>query len=66
MTKAPIEPATPAEPAVIEAADDVTRVTAALAASELRGTVTEIRKFLGCSQTRAAAVRKQLARQIIE
>lgn len=38
--------------------DDVTRVTAAVAAGELRATVTEIRKFLGCSQGRAAAIRK--------
>jgi hypothetical protein len=50
----------------IEQPDDMTRVTAAIAAGELRGTVAEIRKFLGCSQARAAAVRKQLARQIIE
>ncbi len=41
--------------------DDVTRVAAAIAAGTLRGTVIEIRKFLGCSQATAAAVRKQIA-----
>lgn len=41
--------------------DDVTRVVTAIAAGQLRATVTEIRKFLGCSQATAAAVRKQLA-----
>ncbi|TDG25671.1 hypothetical protein EYW47_05720 [Paraburkholderia silviterrae] len=51
---------------VVEQTDDVTRVTTAIAAGELRGTVTEIRKFLGCSQSRAAAVRKQLELQPIE
>ncbi|MFM0210749.1 hypothetical protein PQQ96_25450 [Paraburkholderia sediminicola] len=51
---------------VVEQADDVTRVTTAIAAGELRGTVTEIRRFLGCSQSRAAAVRKQLEPQPIE
>jgi hypothetical protein len=45
---------------VVEQHDDVTRVTVAVAAGQLRATVTEIRKFLGCSQSRAAAVRKQL------
>ncbi|WP_260854714.1 hypothetical protein [Paraburkholderia sp. BCC1884] len=44
-----------------ESQDDVTRVLAAIAADVLRPTVNEIRKFLGCSQTRAASVRKQLA-----
>jgi len=51
---------------VVETPDDVTRVTNAIAAGELRETVIEIRKFLGCSQTRAAAVRKQLEPQPIE
>lgn len=45
---------------VVQQQDDVTRVRAAVAADKLRATVTEIRKFLGCSQSRAAAVRKQL------
>ncbi|WP_434663537.1 hypothetical protein P5W99_24585 [Paraburkholderia sp. A3BS-1L] len=57
---------TAAEPApmlrlpVVEQTDDVTRVMTAVAAGQLRPTVIEIRKFLGCSQSRAAAVRKQL------
>jgi hypothetical protein len=33
----------------------------AIAAGTLRGTVAEIRRFLGCSQSTAAAVRKQIA-----
>ncbi|RAR51653.1 hypothetical protein C7401_13613 [Paraburkholderia unamae] len=45
---------------VVEQTDDVMRVMTAVTAGELRPTVTEIRKFLGCSQSRAAAVRKQL------
>lgn len=45
----------------VEADDDVTRVMKAIAAGTLRGTVTEIRRHLGCSQTRAAAVRRQIA-----
>jgi hypothetical protein len=48
---------------VVEQADDVARVVTAVAAGQLRATVTEIRKFLGCSQSRAAAVRKQLKPQ---
>ncbi|MEX3985328.1 hypothetical protein AB4Y45_41015 [Paraburkholderia sp. EG287A] len=47
---------------VVEQPDGVTRVTAAIAAGALRATVTEIRKFLGCSQARAAAARRQLDR----
>lgn len=46
--------------------DDVARVTKAIAAGELRTTVTEIRKFLGCSQARAAEVRKQLAFETVQ
>jgi hypothetical protein len=44
-----------------ESPDDVTRVREAVAAGSLRATVTEIRKFLGCSQTKAADIRKQVA-----
>jgi hypothetical protein len=40
---------------------DVTKVMTAIAAGALRPTVIEIRKFLGCSQATAAAVRKQIA-----
>ncbi|CAN7417166.1 hypothetical protein [Paraburkholderia hospita] len=53
VTEAEIQPET--------TVDDVTRVAAAIADGRLRGTVTEIRKYLGCSQSRAAAVRKQIA-----
>lgn len=45
---------------VVEQHDDVTRVTAAIAARTLRATVIEIRKFPGCSRSRAAAVRTQI------
>ncbi|QBR00855.1 hypothetical protein E1956_25955 [Paraburkholderia pallida] len=51
---------------VVEQTDDVTRVRNAVTAGTLRATVTEIRKYLGCSQSRAAAVRKQLEPQPIE
>lgn len=51
---------------IVEQADDVARVTAAIASGALRGTVIEIRKFLGCSQARAAAVRKQLGFAVVE
>ncbi len=37
---------------------DLSRIVAAIAANELRPTVIEIRKFLGCSQTRAVEVRR--------
>lgn len=60
VTEASNAVATPAT-AEIESQDDVTRVLAAVAADALRPTVNEIRKYLGCSQTRAAAVRKQIA-----
>ena len=43
---------------IVEQVDDVTRVMTAVAAGQLRATVTEIRKYLGCSQTRASEVRK--------
>jgi hypothetical protein len=46
-------------PAVVRAAD-VTRVLIAIREGQLRGTVTEIRKHLGCSQAKAAAVRRQI------
>jgi hypothetical protein len=45
---------------VVDQPDDVTRVMTAIATGVLRPTVVEIRKYLGCSQTRAAGVRKQL------
>jgi HAMP domain-containing protein len=46
------------ESPVVEQPDDITRVMTAVAAGTLRSTVSEIRKFLGCSQARAAEVRK--------
>jgi len=67
-TGAAVTPVTEPSNAVTEAEtapemtiDDVTRVAAAIADGRLRGTVTEIRKYLGCSQTRAAAIRKQIS-----
>lgn len=39
---------------------DIDRVSAAIAVGELRATVNDIRKYLGCSQARAAAVRKSI------
>jgi hypothetical protein len=43
-----------------EPADDLARVLTAIRDGTLRGTVTEIRKHLGCSQAKAAGLRKQL------
>ncbi|WP_321574255.1 hypothetical protein [Paraburkholderia franconis] len=54
-----VEPPQP-NPVVIEPQDDVTRVLDEIAAGRLRATVTEIRKYLGCSQTRASEVRKRI------
>ncbi|MFM0097511.1 hypothetical protein PQQ87_17990 [Paraburkholderia nemoris] len=45
-------------------ADDLTRVLTAARNGTLRGTVTEIRKHLGCSQAKAASLRKQLVQQM--
>ncbi|SAK97655.1 hypothetical protein AWB75_07139 [Caballeronia catudaia] len=42
-------------------AEDAASVQAAIAAGLLRGTVTDIRRFLGCSQSRAAALRRQIS-----
>jgi len=47
-----------------EQMDDLTRVLTATRNGTLRGTVSEIRKHLGCSQAKAAALRKQLAQQM--
>jgi len=44
-----------------EAPGDLAQVLEAIAAGRLRGTVSEIRRYLGCSQSRAMAVRRQLA-----
>lgn len=63
----PVTKVTPASNAVAalessdsEQPDDVTRVMTAIAAGDVRAIVTQIRKFLGCSQAKASAVRKQL------
>ncbi|WP_322080549.1 hypothetical protein [Paraburkholderia bannensis] len=56
----------PPKPTTVKAddqTDDVTRIREAIAAGQVRATVTGIRTFLGCSQSRAAAVRKQLEPQ---
>jgi hypothetical protein len=45
---------------VAEPVDDVKRVFDAVTAGQLRPTVNEIRRFLGCSQATASAVRKQI------
>ncbi|WP_321865681.1 hypothetical protein [Paraburkholderia tropica] len=58
-----VAPAEVLSPPVIEQRDDVTRVRAAIDAGQVRPTVIGIRTFLGCSQSRAAAVRKQLEPQ---
>ncbi|WP_423193483.1 hypothetical protein [Cupriavidus sp. H18C2] len=41
--------------------EDLTRLRQAVAAGELRPTVTGIRRHLGCSQAKASALRRQLA-----
>jgi hypothetical protein len=57
---APSNAVTEAETAPETTVDEVTRVAAAIADGRLRGTVTEIRKYLGCSQSRATTVRRQI------
>ena len=47
-----------------ERADDLTFVLTAIRDGSVRGTVAEIRKHLGCSQAKAAALRKQVAQQM--
>lgn len=54
----PAESAPALESSASEQLDDVTRVMTAVAAGTLRPTVIEIRKYLGCSQTRASEVRR--------
>jgi len=58
---APIgEPVTPLP--VVESADsDVTQLAQAITTGRVRPTVADIRRHLGCSQARAAALRRQLA-----
>ncbi|MGU7882138.1 hypothetical protein ACV22Y_19970 [Burkholderia sp. AW50-3] len=61
----PAQKATATKPAPPPAPDhDLERARAAVEANQLRATVIEIRKFLGCSQSRAAAVAKQLKQPV--
>ncbi|WP_296224951.1 hypothetical protein [Ralstonia sp. UBA689] len=53
-------PVTPI-PAVASHDSDVTQLAQAIATGQLRPTVNGIRQFLGCSQARAIALRRQLA-----
>jgi hypothetical protein len=60
VTEPVTAPAPAAAAVVIDAPDELARVIEAIAAGKLRATVNDIRKHLGCSQARAAAVRKQV------
>lgn len=70
VTVVPVTPVTPPSHDKMQAATtspepmtvptEVGRVLEAVAAGELRPTVTEIRKYLGCSQTRATIVRRSV------
>lgn len=51
----------PVTPLPDPADDDVTRLVRDIAAGRLRPTVAGIRQYLGCSQARAASLRKQIA-----
>ncbi|MGF6664843.1 hypothetical protein QF000_006511 [Paraburkholderia atlantica] len=55
-----VKPVTVAVTANDEPAHDLAQVREAIASGRLRATVAEIRKHLGCSQSRAMAVRRQL------
>ena len=54
------DPVTP-PPDVSSPDDDVTRLVGDIAAGRVRPTVADIRRYLGCSQARASALRRQLA-----
>ncbi|GBH24534.1 hypothetical protein [Burkholderia vietnamiensis] len=56
------EATNPAPPPAPDAA--LERARAAVEANQLRATVIEIRRFLGCSQSRAAAIAKQLKQPV--
>ncbi|WP_258167897.1 hypothetical protein [Paraburkholderia sp. BL21I4N1] len=58
-----IKPEQTATAPTAEQAADVTRVLTAIRDGTLRGTVAEIRRYVGCSQAKAAALRKQIAQQ---
>ncbi|WP_321944323.1 hypothetical protein [Burkholderia cenocepacia] len=62
VARANADATTPAQPSAPDA--DLERARAAVEANQLRATVIEIRKFLGCSQSRAAAVAKQLKQPV--
>lgn len=65
VTAKPAEKATATKPAPPPASDsDLERARAAVEANQLRATVIEIRKFLECSQSRAAAIAKQLKQPV--
>ncbi|CAI8942404.1 hypothetical protein [Burkholderia ambifaria] len=65
VTAKPAEKATATKPAPPLASDsDLERARAAVEANQLRATVIEIRKFLECSQSRAAAIAKQLKQPV--
>lgn len=53
------DPLTPS-PGIGTADDDVTRLAQDVAAGQVRPTVADIRRHLGCSQARATALRRQL------
>lgn len=55
-----VEPVTPL-PTGASRDPDVTQLAQAVAAGRVRSTVADIRRYLGCSQARAVALRRQLA-----
>ncbi|KVX73245.1 hypothetical protein [Burkholderia ubonensis] len=65
VTAKPVETAKATKPAPPSVpASYLERARAAVEANQLRATVIEIRKFLGCSQSRAAAIAKQLKQPV--
>ncbi len=62
IARANADASTSSDPAPQE--DDIARARAAVEANELRATVIEIRKFLRCSQTRAAEIAKLLKHSV--
>jgi len=59
-TEAVVPENSPAPVSRVAPHDELTRVRQAIAARELRPTVAEIRRHLGCSQAKAQALRRQL------
>ncbi|KWA10683.1 hypothetical protein [Burkholderia territorii] len=65
VTAQPAEKTTATKPAPPSAPDAaLERARTAVEANQLRATVIEIRRFLGCSQSRAAAIAKQLKQPV--